>query len=74
MAVAQKMDSRMRLILDDGVDDVSGKQLHKTKGFNNVKTDATTDQLYTIANAVTPLQQRPLMNVERNDSFDITQE
>ncbi|TMN21765.1 DUF1659 domain-containing protein [Lentibacillus cibarius] len=73
MAVAQLVDSRMRLILDDGVDEVSGKQLYKTKGFNNVKTDATADQLYAIANAVAPLQQRPLLEVERNDSSNITQ-
>lgn len=73
MAEQQLVDSRLRLILDDGVDEVSGEQLYKRKGFNNVKTAATADQLYTIATAVTGLQERPLVNVERNDSSEITE-
>lgn len=74
MAEQQMVDSRLRLILDDGVDEKSGKQLYKTKGFNNVKISATADQLYTIATAVTALQERPLVNVERNDSSEINEE
>ncbi|ALX49960.1 DUF1659 domain-containing protein [Lentibacillus amyloliquefaciens] len=73
MAEQQMLGSRMSLILDDGVDETSGKQLFKTKGFNNVKTSATADQLYAIATAVTGLQQRPLVNVERNDESEITE-
>ncbi|HLS09531.1 DUF1659 domain-containing protein [Lentibacillus sp.] len=72
MAEQQMVNSRLRLILDDGVDEVSGKQLFKTKGFNNVKTAATADQLYAIATSVASLQQRPLTEVERNDSSEIT--
>ncbi|GGJ98712.1 hypothetical protein GCM10007063_21250 [Lentibacillus kapialis] len=72
MALQHMVNSRMRLILDDGVDEMSGKQLFKTKGFNNVKTEATADQLYAIATSVSGLQQRPLVEVERNDSSEIT--
>lgn len=72
MAVAQIVDSRLSLILDDGVDPESGKQVFKSKSFNNVKTAATADQLFNIANAVAPLQQRPLVDIERNDSSEIT--
>ncbi|GAB4073142.1 hypothetical protein GCM10028778_07430 [Barrientosiimonas marina] len=71
MAKQQLVDSRMRLVLDDGVDEETGKQHYKTKGFNNVKTGATADQLYTIATAVTPLQERSLLDVERTDSSEI---
>ncbi|TFJ90250.1 DUF1659 domain-containing protein [Lentibacillus salicampi] len=74
MAEQQMVDSRLRLILDDGVDENSGKQLYKTKGFNNVKISATADQLYSIATAVTALQERPLVNVERNDSSEISED
>ncbi|WP_164667748.1 DUF1659 domain-containing protein [Virgibacillus doumboii] len=73
MAVATMTSSRLQLILDDGIDEVSGKQLFKTKGFNNVKTTATADQLYAIASAVSPLQQRPLANIERRDDSEISQ-
>ncbi|SFE11444.1 Protein of unknown function [Lentibacillus persicus] len=72
MAEQQMVGSRMRLVLDDGIDETSGKQLFKSKGFNNVKTSATADQLYAIATAVTGLQERPLITVERNDESEIT--
>ncbi|WP_010530117.1 DUF1659 domain-containing protein [Lentibacillus jeotgali] len=72
MAEQQMVSSRLRLILDDGFDEMSGKQLFKTKGFNNVKPQATADQLYAIATSVAGLQQRPLVEVERNDSSEIT--
>ncbi|MFB4167215.1 DUF1659 domain-containing protein [Virgibacillus sp. JSM 102003] len=71
MAVAQMMKSRMSLVLDDGIDEISGKQLFKTKSFNNVKIAATADQLYSIANAVVVLQQRPLLSIERKDSSEL---
>ncbi|MGP4106021.1 DUF1659 domain-containing protein [Virgibacillus sp. L01] len=71
MAVAQMMNSRMSLVLDDGIDEISGKQLFKTKSFNNVKIAATADQLYSIANAVVVLQQRPLLSIERKDSSEL---
>ncbi|SFA99505.1 Protein of unknown function [Lentibacillus halodurans] len=74
MAEQQMVDSRLRLILDDGVNEETGEQLYRTKGFNNVKTTATADQLYSIATAVTALQERPLVNVERNDSSEISEE
>ncbi|MFD1363673.1 DUF1659 domain-containing protein [Lentibacillus salinarum] len=74
MAEQQLIDSRLRLILDDGVDEETGEQLYKTKGFNNVKTTATADELYAIANAVTSLQERPLLDVERTDSSEISGE
>ncbi|MFC4557960.1 DUF1659 domain-containing protein [Virgibacillus kekensis] len=72
MAVATMTDSSLRLVLDNGIDAISGKQLFKAKSFNNVKPGATADQLYAIATAVAPLQQRPLASVERKDSAEIT--
>ncbi|MGP4106041.1 DUF1659 domain-containing protein [Virgibacillus sp. L01] len=71
MAVAQMMNSRMSLVLDNGIDEISGKQLFKTKSFNNVKIAATADQLYSIANAVVVLQQRPLLSIDRKDSSEL---
>ncbi|MGY0693870.1 DUF1659 domain-containing protein [Virgibacillus sp. FSP13] len=71
MAVAEKYDSSLRLVLDDGADVLTGKPIYKTKSFNNVKTAATADQLYAIAHAIAPLQERPLYNIERRDSSEI---
>ncbi|MBP2257736.1 DUF1659 domain-containing protein [Virgibacillus alimentarius] len=74
MAIAEKMNSQMRLVLYDGEDLETGKSIYKTKSFNNVKTSANADQLYAIAQAFAPLQERRLHKVERNDSFEIQKE
>ncbi|WP_077329468.1 DUF1659 domain-containing protein [Virgibacillus siamensis] len=73
MAVAEMTASRLTLVLDDGDDILTGKTIYKSKSFNNVKISATADQLFAIATAVAGLQQRPLYNIERDDSSDITQ-
>ncbi|WP_099159553.1 DUF1659 domain-containing protein [Virgibacillus ndiopensis] len=71
MAVAEIFKSTLQLVFDDGIDPTSGKQIFKTKSFNNVKTEATADQLYAIAQAMAPLQERSLYNIEREDSSEI---
>lgn len=73
MAVSEMYKSTLQLVLDDGADDLTGKPIYKLKSFNNVKTAATADQLYTIANAFAGLQERPLYNVERKDSSEISE-
>ncbi|WP_085522523.1 DUF1659 domain-containing protein [Tuberibacillus sp. Marseille-P3662] len=70
MATSTKVDSRMQLSFDAGVDE-KGSPVTKHKSFNNVKISATPDQLYTIATALEPLQTLPLINVERDDTLTI---
>ncbi|WP_010531473.1 DUF1659 domain-containing protein [Lentibacillus jeotgali] len=74
MAAAQKVGSRLTLVLDDGDDMMTGKTIFKSKSFNNVKPEATADQLFAIATAVAELQERPLYTIERYDESEITQE
>lgn len=73
MAVADMTNSQLRLIFHEGNAPESGKPVYKAKSFNNVKTDATSDQLYVIANAFAGLQKRSLFNIERKDSSNIRQ-
>ena len=73
MAVADMTNSQLRLVLHDGDDPISGEPIYKAKSFNNVKIDATADQLYAIAHAFAGLQERSLFNIERKDSSDIRQ-
>lgn len=73
MAVSQIVTTRLTLTLDDGNDILTGKIIYKTKSFNNVKPAATADQLYAIATVFAGLQERPLYNIERNDSSEISQ-
>ena len=71
MAVATLRQSTMQLVFQDGSDPVSGNPVYKTKSFNNVKPDATADQLYAIAIVFEGLQQRPLFEINRRDNSDI---
>lgn len=71
MAVAEIVDSRLRLTFYDGEDPETGDAIYKTKNFNNVKTDADAEQLYAIAQAFTKLQERTLYAIARQDSSDI---
>ncbi|WP_163970327.1 DUF1659 domain-containing protein [Oceanobacillus halotolerans] len=71
MAQANLFDSALRIVLYDGEDIMTGDPIYKYKTFNNVKTEATPDQLLAIANAFVGLQERSLTKIERKDSSDI---
>ena len=73
MAVGRLIKSQLRLTLDNGNDMETGKMIFKMKSFNNVKTDATADQLYAVALALAGLQTLPLFAVERFDNSEISQ-
>ncbi|ASN04210.1 DUF1659 domain-containing protein [Virgibacillus necropolis] len=73
MATANMTNSTLRLVFNEGVDAISGKEVFKTKSFSNVKTVATADQLYAISILLEPLQQRSLFKIERNDSSELRQ-
>lgn len=71
MAQSTITDSQLQLILEEGMDQ-EGKPIWKNKNFNNVKVSATTDQLYAVTNVLVPLQQSPLIAIERNNTEAIT--
>ncbi len=73
MAVGRIIRSQLRLSLDNGVHPTSRNVILKVKTFNNVKTDATPDQLYAVAHALADLQTLPLYGIERTDASEITQ-
>jgi hypothetical protein len=70
MAVANLMATKLRLIFESGMDE-KGKPILKSKTFNNVKKEATTDQLFQAAQALSVLCSDPVNSIERNDSTDI---
>ncbi|PWU67142.1 MULTISPECIES: DUF1659 domain-containing protein [Gracilibacillus] len=74
MAATERIDSRLQLVFEDGIDPVSGETTYKTRSFNNVKLDATADQLLAITEALVPLQQLTLFSIKRNDTELITAE
>ncbi|RWZ60791.1 DUF1659 domain-containing protein [Halobacillus fulvus] len=68
----EKVNSQLQLILDDGLNE-EGNAVYRTKSFNNVKTEATSEQLYNVAQALAVLQEKPLVMVERKDDSLIIQ-
>lgn len=65
--IATHNKTRLSIVLYDGVDPDTGKDKYKTKSFNNIRLDATPDELQAFADALVPLQQRTLYAVEKND-------
>ncbi|MBM7552976.1 DUF1659 domain-containing protein [Thalassobacillus pellis] len=71
MAVTSvRVDSTLQMVLETGLDQ-DGNGIYKVKSFHNVKTDATDDQLFTVANALKPLQSYALQRIERRDSSNL---
>ncbi|MGM7700872.1 DUF1659 domain-containing protein [Pseudalkalibacillus sp. Hm43] len=71
MATAVHDDSRLTITFDAGVDH-EGKPVYKRKSFTNIKTSATHDQLFDMVQALAPLQQYPVSQIERSNSFDLS--
>jgi hypothetical protein len=71
MAVAEIMNSQLRLVLVDGADELTGEPIYKFKSFSNVKTNADADQLHAVGEAFAGLQERELESLERKDSLSI---
>jgi hypothetical protein len=67
MAQAFLSDSNLRLVFDMGVDE-NGKAIFKNKNFSNIKTSATTDGLFAVAQGLVSLQQHPVTAIMRNDT------
>ncbi|GEL76059.1 DUF1659 domain-containing protein [Tenuibacillus multivorans] len=72
MAMQIITDSRLQLVFEAGQDE-DGEIITKKKSFNRVKTDATADQLYSVSQSLASLQAYPLLNVVRNDSFEVNE-
>ncbi|RHW40281.1 DUF1659 domain-containing protein [Neobacillus notoginsengisoli] len=70
MAQALLAESRLRLSFETGVDE-KGKPVYKSKTFNNLKKEATPDQMHQAASAIAALCKDPLSTVERTDRSEI---
>ncbi|MEH7121565.1 DUF1659 domain-containing protein [Neobacillus vireti] len=62
--------TKLRLVFDGGIDN-EGNQILKSKTFSNVKKEATVDQLFQAAQAISTLCNDSLNKVERTDSSEI---
>lgn len=67
MATASIKDSTFVLSFDGGFDE-NDEPIVLTKSFQNIKAGADYDALLAIAQKFVPLQQHPLLTVERDDT------
>lgn len=74
MAMVEQVSSQLRLVFHDGEDVSTGKPIYKAKSFNNVKTTATAEALFEVANALSELQERSLYTIERRDYSEIVED
>lgn len=70
MAQAILEGTKLRLVFEVGMDD-DGEPILRAKTFSNVNKEATGDQLFQAAQAITILCKDMLNKVERNDSTEI---
>ncbi|MBV7504161.1 DUF1659 domain-containing protein [Bacillus sp. sid0103] len=70
MAQSLLEGTKLRLVFEGGMDE-DGEPILRAKTFSNVKKDATTDQLFQAATAISVLCNDMLNKVERNDSSEI---
>ena len=70
MAQSLLEGTKLRLVYEAGMDD-DGELILRAKTFSNVKKEATTDQLFQAAKAISVLCNDTLKKVERNDSAEI---
>jgi hypothetical protein len=71
MAAANLYDTKLRMTFETGMDE-KGKPIYKAKTLNNIRKEATTDQLFQVAQALSTLSNDSLFKIERNDTTDIT--
>jgi Protein of unknown function (DUF1659) len=70
MAQALLEGTKLRLVFEAGIDK-EGKPVLKSRTFANVKKEATVDQLFQAAQAISTLCNDSLNRVERTDSSEI---
>ena len=70
MAQALLEGTKLRLVFEVGVDE-KGTPILRAKTFNNIKKEATVEQLFQASQAITVLCKDTLNKVERNDSTEI---
>lgn len=70
MAEAYLVATRLKIVFDHGLDE-DNKPVYKSKTFNNISRNSTSDQLYQASHALGSLKSEPIWAIEKNDTFNI---
>ena len=66
--IAAKNPSSLRVKLDAGLNDSTGKTIVKSRTYSNLKHDANNQDVYDVAQALKALQDYPVIEVLKQDS------
>ena len=66
--IAAKNPSSLRIKLDAGLNDSTGKTIVKSRTYSNLKHDANNQDVYDVAQALMALQDYPVIEVLKQDS------
>ncbi|MGF2618082.1 DUF1659 domain-containing protein [Rossellomorea vietnamensis] len=72
MATSDLKSIKLRMVYDNGVDE-NGKPKYSNKTYANINYTSTPDEILQAAQALAGLSSRPLLLVEKNDSYDINE-
>ncbi len=72
MATRVPYNSRLSLVLQTGTDPNTGAPILKTKSYSNVKSSATDNDVFDVANAIANLQKHTLYEIQRTDKAKLT--
>ena len=65
--------SRLRVKLDAGLSDSTGKTIVKSKTYSNLKNDANEQDVYDVAQALMGLQDYDVLEVLKQDSTTLSE-
>ena len=73
MVIEAKNPSSLRLKLDCGVNELTGKTVVKSKTFSNVRPNASVEDVYQVAVALGSLQQYDVLEIAKIDNSTLTE-
>ena len=73
MATRVPYNTRLSLIFQTGTDPNTGAPILKTKSYSNVKSSASDDDVYSVANDIASLQKYMLFEIQRTDRAKLTE-
>ncbi|WP_456273123.1 DUF1659 domain-containing protein [Bacillus sp. AK031] len=70
MATSDLTSIKLRMVYDNGVDE-NGKPQYSNKTYSNINYSSTPDEILQAAQSLAGLSEKPLVQIEKNDSYDI---
>ena len=73
MVIEAKNPSSLRLKLDCGLNELTGKTVVKSKTFSNVRPTSSTDALYEVGVALGSLQKYDVLEIAKVDNSTLSE-